>query len=63
MANRAIISSRKDVETLDFIISVINAYSNCDTWGVSDVEEKWEMCDEAKDFLYKYIKIKDDKEH
>jgi len=55
---KAVISHREDIETFDFIISLINAYSNCDSWGYSDMFEKHEMCDRALSFLHKNIKIK-----
>ena len=51
------IKSKKDIVTFDFIISTIIAYSNCDTWGECDIEEKQKQCDEALSFLYKNIKI------
>lgn len=51
------IKRRKDAETFDFIITIINAYSNCDTWGECDIEEKQKQCDDALSFLYKNVKI------
>lgn len=55
---KAVIRSREDIETYDFLISLINAYSNCDTWGSCDMEEKQDNCDKAFQFLDKYITIK-----
>lgn len=57
---RAVISSGEDIETFDFIVNLINAYSNCDTWGCCDIEEKHEQCDRALDFMYNYFVIKED---
>lgn len=53
------IKNKKDIEAFDFIITIINAYSNCDSWGDSDFDEKQKLCDNALSFLYKYIKVKD----
>ena len=55
---KAVIRSREDIETYDFLISLVNAYSNCDTWGSCDMEEKHDNCDKALQFLDKYIEIK-----
>lgn len=55
---KAVIRNREDIETYDFIQSLIIAYSNCDTWGSCDMEEKHEDCDKALQFLDKYITIK-----
>lgn len=51
------IKNKKDIETYDFIITTIIAYSNCDTWGDSCFDEKQRLCDNALSFLYKYIKV------
>ena len=51
----ATIKSKEDIETLDFIITVINAYSNCDSWGDCDMVEKQKQCDKALNFLYKHF--------
>lgn len=56
---KVIIKSRKDIETFDFIITVLNAYSNCDTWGDCDMEEKHKQCDRALNFMYSKIVIKE----
>lgn len=53
------IKTKEDIEVFDFIVTVINAYSNCDTWGEMDMCEKHEMCDRAIEFLYKNFTFED----
>lgn len=53
------IKNKKDIEAYDFIITIINAYSNCDSWGDCCIFEKQRLCDNALSFLYKYFNIKD----
>lgn len=55
---KLVIRTKEDVETFDFIITVLNAYSNCDSWGDCDMEEKHEQCDKALKFMYDNIVIK-----
>lgn len=53
------IKTKEDAQTFDFIVTTINAYSNCDTWGETDMFEKHEMCDRAIEFLYKNFTFED----
>lgn len=53
-----ILKSKKDIETLDFIVKIINAFSNCDSWGECDLEEKYKKCDDALTFMFRNFKIK-----
>ena len=53
------IRTKKDIEAFDFIINTIIAYSNCDTWGDCEMEEKHHQCDAAIDFMYKYFQLDD----
>lgn len=44
---------KKDIETIDFIIGQMTMNENCDSYGMTDFDEKKIMFDRANDLLYK----------
>lgn len=45
--------NKTDIETIDFIIGQITMNENCDSYGMTDFDEKKIMFDQANDLLYR----------
>ena len=45
--------NKTDIETIDFISGQIKMNENCDSYGMTDFEEKTIMFNRAEDLLYR----------
>lgn len=45
--------NQTDIETIDFIIGQITMNENCDSYGMTDFDEKKIMFDRANDLLHR----------
>ena len=49
--------TKQDIETIDFIQNQLTMNENCDSYGMTDMNEKYIMFGYAKDLLYRLAQI------
>lgn len=49
--------TKQDIETIDFIHNQLTMNENCDSFGLTDFEEKHILFDRAKDLMFRLSEI------